>query len=293
MKTELAQIQMAPVATVLEPADRCEVDRAGAGLYRAVHRESVADILRDLRVRRLSAVLLSASRCRASELARATRVVREFPRVPALALLSKAGEPTPADILALGNCGVRRIVDVRTPPGWTRLRDALSTENADARETQAVADLARDLEGSPEDFVRFIEALFASRDAVRNVRSLCQALGVLPNTLMSRFYRSGLPAPKQYLAMAGLVRAARLFENPGMSIADVANHLNHSSPQSFGRHLFTYSGIPAGEFRRTYNGATMMDRFRKELITPYRDCLKSISPLIMRPRPIRPREAVH
>ena len=52
--------QIAPVATVLDPADRNEVDRAGAGLYRTVHRDTVAEVLKDLRVRRLSAVLISS-----------------------------------------------------------------------------------------------------------------------------------------------------------------------------------------------------------------------------------------
>ena len=276
--------QIAPVATVLDPADRTEVDRVGAGLYRTVHRESVADILKDLRVRRLSAVLLSASRCRSTELPRAMRVVREFPRVPAMVLVSRNSEPSPADLLALGNCGVRRIVDVRTPHGWAGLREALSANVCHERDLVATQEIASDLVGTPPDFIRFIEALFASYAGMRTVRSLANGLGVVPSTLMSRFYRAGLPAPKRYLTMAGLVRAARLFENPGLSIADVANHLDHSSPQSFGRHIITYLGISAGEFRQAYDGVKMMERFRRELIVPFRDQLAVMSPLVMRPR---------
>ena len=40
---------------------------------------------------------------------------------------------------------------------------------------------------------------------------------------MSRFFRANLPAPKRYLALARLVRAAHLFENHGFSIANVSN----------------------------------------------------------------------
>lgn len=285
--------QIAPVATVLDPADRNEVDRAGAGLYRTVHRDTVAEVLKDLRVRRLSAVLISAVRCRSTELPRAMRVVREFPRVPAMVLLSRNGEPSPADILALGNCGVRRIVDVRTPAGWARLREVLSATAPEERDIQATKLLAADLEGTPSDFVRFIEALFASYAGPRTVRSLSNALGVLPSTLMSRFYRADLPAPKRYLVLAGLVRAARLFENPGLSVADVANHLDHSSPQSFGRHIYVYLGIAAGEFRQRYDGAKMMERFREELIVPYRRRLISMSPLVMRVRGAKSRPLKH
>ena len=285
--------QIPPIVTVVDPADRSEVDRVGAGLYRTLHRDTVAEVLKDLRVRRLSAVLLSVSRCRANELPGTMRVVREFPRIPAMLLLSRAGEPSPADILALGNCGVRRLVDVRTPAGWTRLREVLAANASHVRDAQEAEELASDIEGMPPDFGRFIEALFANHVGPRTVRALSNGLGVLPSTLVSRFYRADLPAPKRYLALSGLVRAARLFENSGLSVADVANHLDHSSPQSFGRHIYTYLGISASDFREQYDGAKMMGRFREELITPYRGRLATMSPLIMRARGVRSCLIVH
>lgn len=273
-----------PVATVIEPEARVEVDRAGAGLYRAVHRESVGQILRDLRERRVSAVLLSASRCLASELPQATRVVREFPRIPAVVLVSRHGRTTPSDLLALGNCGVQHLIDVRTSSGWRELREALITSSARERDDRDLRDLMNDVTGASTDLVQFLQALFSGYTGLRTVRELAETLGVLPSTMVSRFYRAGLPAPKRYLALAGLVRAARLLENPGLSIADVANHLNHSSPQSFARHVRTYLRMPAGDFRRRCTGAVMMRRFRDELVVPYRDRLCRLSPVITRPR---------
>ena len=289
---EAAPRRMGPVATVLGPGDRKEADRIGAGLYRTMHRECLADVLKDLRTRRVGAVLLAAARCGATDLPSAIRMVREFPRVPALLLLTRDGEPSPAEILALGNCGVRTLVDVRTPAGWNRLRETLAFDVSSERETQATAELTANLGGASADFVRLIEALFAGYSGLRTVRSLAIGLGVLPSTLMSRFYRAGLPAPKKYLAFAGLVRAARLFENPGLSIADVSYHLNHSSPQSFGRHIYTYLGVSAGDFRRTHDGARMMHRFREELIVPYGDRIAGLLPLTMRPRGLRKRPAL-
>jgi hypothetical protein len=96
---------------------------------------------------------------------------------------------------------------------------------------------------------------------------------------MSRFFRAGAPTPKRYLAMARLVRAARLFENAGFSIANVANHLDYSSPQSFGRHVRTLLQITAGEFRERYDGARMFDRFRTDLVLPYAEVLRTLRPL--------------
>ena len=110
-----------------------------------------------------------------------------------------------------------------------------------------------------------------------------RSLNVLPSTLMSRFFRARLPAPKTYLSFARLIRAARLFENPGLSVADVSNHLEYSSPQSFGRHVRTILGITAGEFRRSHDGERMLRRFRDELIVPELEKLRELHPLAVRP----------
>jgi AraC-like DNA-binding protein len=83
--------------------------------------------------------------------------------------------------------------------------------------------------------------------------------------------------------MARLVRAARLFENSGFSIANVANHLDYSSPQSFGRHVRTLLRMTAGDFRHRYDGMGMFDRFRAELVLPYLSVLRSLRPLTAPP----------
>jgi methylphosphotriester-DNA--protein-cysteine methyltransferase len=114
---------------------------------------------------------------------------------------------------------------------------------------------------------------------VSTVRVLARMLGVLPSTMMSRFFRAQLPGPKRYLAMARLVRAAHLLENKGFAIMNVADHLEYSSSQCFGRHIYTLLGMCAGDFRREYNGASMLTRFRKELILPYRATLRQLRPL--------------
>ena len=139
--------------------------------------------------------------------------------------------------------------------------------------------LAVDLAGAPDDCRLLFETLFTCSPRVGNVRQLAALLGVVPSTLMSRFYRARIPAPKRYLAMARLVRAARLFENSGFSIANVSNHLDYSSPQSFGRHVRTLLQMTAGEFRSCYDGNGMFERFRTELILPYVSVLRALRPL--------------
>ena len=282
MTTPSAPARIAPVVTMLEPAERARVDAAGAGLYRTIHRDSVDELLLDLKERRISAVLVSVARCVHEEPTRMSAVVREFPRIPTVALLGHGAAEHPEAVLALGNCGVRTIVDVRQPSGWHRLRDVLGTEATRDIDRTMLAALRSDLDGVPVDCWRFFETLFLPDGRVNTVRQLSQRLGVLPSTLTSRFYRANIPAPKRYLAYARLIRAARLFENPGLSVADVANHLDYSSPQSFGRHVRTLLHITAGEFRRSFDGERMIARYRDELILPYRAALMSLNPLEMR-----------
>ncbi len=272
----------APVVTVLEPQERPRVDAAGAGLYRTIHRESLSDALKDLKHRRVSAVLLSVVRCGREHGRRMHAVVNQFPTVPTVALL--ASEPATAEsLLHLGNAGVTRLVDVRSPAGWSRLRLLLGAEATQDTDRNALEAIRNELGDVTPDCWTFFEAMFTTSERVGTVRELARRMDVLPSTLMSRFFRKRLPAPKSYLAYARLLRAARLFEDPGHSIADVANALDYSSPQSFGRHVRTVLHITAGDFRRMYDEDRMLDRMLAELVRPYRESLRTLSPLAIRP----------
>lgn len=268
-----------PITTMLTPNERTRVDAAGEGSYEAVHRDSVAEIVQDLKTNRVSAVVVSVARCDPRARSRVAALVREFPRVPTVALLSDVDRATPHAMLSLGSTGVRQLVDVRGADGWHELRTYLLAARGEEIQRQALAQLALDLAGAPQDCWRFFEVLFLAPPAVSTVRKLANRLDVLPSTLMSRFFRAQLPAPKRYLAAARLVRAARLFENPGFSVANVANHLDYSSPQSFGRHIRMVMGLTAVQFRDRYDGEGMIEHFRKTLVQPHLRQLRELRPL--------------
>ena len=94
------------------------MDAATEGMYAALHRESFDEVISDLRERRASAVLVSVARYGAQPSARMAAMVREFPRVPALALLTETDYATPQAVLSLGQLGVRALIDARQPSGW-------------------------------------------------------------------------------------------------------------------------------------------------------------------------------
>lgn len=268
-----------PIATMLTPTERIHVDAAGAGSYRAMHRDSVAEVVEDLKLNRASAVVFSVTRCDVQARAGVAALVREFPRVPTVALLTQIDRATPHTMLSLGSTGVRQLVDVREAEGWRELRNYLFAARGEDIQREALSQLAEDLAGAPNDCWRFFEAIFLAPPRVATVRLLAKRLDVLPSTLMSRFFRARLPAPKQYLAMARLVRAARLFENPGFSIANVANHLDYSSPQSFGRHVRTWLDLTAAQFRDRYDGLGMLQHYRETLVRPHVAALRGLRPL--------------
>lgn len=284
--------ELPPIATLLTPAERTRVDAIGEGYYRALHRETVDDVIQDLKSRQIQAVLVSVN-CVGINVGRVASLVREFPRVPAVALLSELEPRTPQTVLAFGHSGIQRLVDVRAANGWRELRGALMADFVNAGLRAALGQLAVDLAGAPADCLRFFDTLFNCSPRVSSVRSLARLLQVLPSTMMSRFFRAGTPTPKQYLATARLVRAAWLFENAGFSIANVANHLDYSSPQSFGRHVRTLIHMTPGEFRNRYDGAGMFERFRSELILPYAGALRELHPLTLSTGGVRPGERVN
>src|SRR5688572_3366272 len=111
------------------------------------------------------------------------------------------------------------------------------------------------------------------------VRTLAVRLEIKPSTLMSRFTRSGLPSPKNYLAAIRLLYAAQYFEGGGRSVADVAYRLDCSSPQSFGRTLRAMLGITPGEFRRRFPFPTALERFLAQMVEPYQRVWAGFHPL--------------
>jgi AraC-like DNA-binding protein len=262
-----------PVSTILTPLERSRVDAAAQGLCDPLHRESLEEVLSDLRQQKANLVLISVTRYGSQSSARVAAMVREFPRVPTIALLTETQNSTPHATLALGQLGIRTLVDARMPAGWQTLRNLLVSQGSNDLQRSALAQISLDLPGVSQDCWRFFELLFGLSPKISTVRHLARHLNILPSTLMSRFFRAKLPAPKRYLSLARLIRAARLFENPGLSIARVANHLDYSSPQSFGRHVRTVMKMSPVRFRTGYDGQGMLQFFRTELVLPYVDVL--------------------
>ncbi|MEZ4585855.1 MAG: helix-turn-helix domain-containing protein [Gemmatimonadales bacterium] len=271
------------VAAVVGPVERARLDAAGAGCFAVIHRASVPAAVRTVRERAVDAIVLSVHECAREPADVVDHLVRSFPEIPTVALVSRADPAASATLLRLGATGVRHVVDVTDPGGWVRLRQLLlePVSRPAARILGRLGDL---LDRVPPETRLFVEFLVRMAPSTPNVRLLARQARVASSTLVSRFLRAGLPSPKSYLAGIRLLYAAQFFEQEGLTVADVAYRLECSSPQSFGRHLRAMLGVTAGEFRRRYSFEKAVDRFVAVMVKPYLDRWATFHPLVSESR---------
>src|SRR5207247_8634889 len=99
--------RMVTVCTVLPPLERPRLDAVGDGCFTALHANSFRDALRAARRKRVDALVLSVHSCRGDELPAVARFVREFPAIPAVALVSRHDRDAAEPLLRLGATGLR------------------------------------------------------------------------------------------------------------------------------------------------------------------------------------------
>jgi len=266
------------VAAVLAPGERAHLDAASVGCFAVLHRSSVPEAVLAVRERAVDAVLLSVQHCQDAPSDAVDQLVRGFPGVPTVALVTRHDPAASETLLRMGATGVRQVVDVTGSQGWMRLRQLL-VEPATRGAARILAPLLASLPRLPADARFFLELLVRLAPGTPAVRTLAQAVEARPSTLMSRFCRAGLPSPKTYLAAVRLLYAAQFFEGGGRSISDVAYRLDCSSPQSFARSLRAQLGITPGEFRRRFPFPVALERFLVQLVIPYEAAWASFRPL--------------
>ncbi len=268
----------ATVAAVVLPSERSKVEAAGNGWFSVVHRESIPEAIRAVRERPVDAIVVSVHCCETGELQALGRLVRDFPGIPTVALVSQHDAIATETLLHLGATGVRQVVDVTSPAGWQKLRQIVG-QPASRDVARLQGPVLEALAETPPDLRLFFEVMIRVAPDTLTVQELASRLLIQPSTLMSRFQRAGLPSPKSYLMAVRLLHATLLFERKGLSMADVAYRMDYSSPQSFGRHVRATLGITTSELRRRFPFSVAVERFIAHMITPYRDVLRAFHPL--------------
>lgn len=266
----------ATIAAVMGPGERARLEGLMGQGISVLLQDTIPDAIRTVRERPVSAVLVSVSKYRKEQLPDLDRLVKGFPAIPTVAVVSGPGHSE--TLLQFGARGIREVVDVNAPDGWKRLRALLEGPGTPST-ARILTPLLTALGDVPPDARLFFEALVRSAPHHLTVRDFSRTLHLPPSTLLSRFQRAALPSPKSYLAALRLLHAALLLEDAGRSVADVAYRLEYSSPQSFGRHVRAMLGVTATEFRRRLPFPVALDRFLALMISPYRAALRTFHPL--------------
>src|SRR5690242_12336564 len=138
--------------------ERSRVDAVGDGCFTTVHVETFREVLQAARRRKVDALLISVHACAGAELPVVARFVREFPAIPAVALVSRHDGTATETLLRLGATGVRAAVDCTDPEGWRRLRDLVGHPASPAA-ARILTHLIPALGPVPEDLRLFFEAV--------------------------------------------------------------------------------------------------------------------------------------
>ena len=293
---ESVQLVTAPhprprVAAWLAPRERAQVDAAAGGAAVLVYRDTLAEVTEDLSRGRADAVLVSAARLTGADRRALTACVRGHPVAAFAGIVTPEADDRQALAAAhvLGEAGVPALLDCRGPGGWTTLRGAFAPRRlSDAFHRACVAAVLADVwgdvstkcgGGGPEyaGLAWFFALAFAPGEM--QARRVAARLGVCAPTLVSRFFRAGLPSPKRYVDGARLVWAAHVGEAPGLTVQAIADQLDASAPQAFARSVRRLTGQSVGAFRRAHTGDEMLAQFRAALVRPYRDQLRAFDPL--------------
>jgi AraC-like DNA-binding protein len=271
------------VATWLTSRERMQVDGAKPDMVRTRHHADLRGVRADIENGEATSAIVSTALVHSREARELGALIRACPESPIVALVCDTDEEQALGCaLLLGRAGVDTLIDCRRPDGWQLLRNAMCDDRIrhafmhEALKT-VLADLARARGGCSDGAVRFFSTIFEPR--VASSKAVAAHLGVRPSTLISRFYRAGLPSPKRYATFARLTWAAHFAETTDASYRAIAYRLGASSPQSFGRTLRAFLGVSSTEFRADFSARAMLDHFRAQLIAPYADILGAFDPL--------------
>jgi AraC-like DNA-binding protein len=268
------------VVTVLTPAVRDVIDCAASDGFDRVHVDTIAEASSEIYGHGATTLLLSTQRITGRGFVDMARTLRQHPAVTPVVVLAEDWPTAHETLLEFGARGVKEVVNLAERNGWERLRTLIMTPGGECTSV-VTRDILGAAQGASDEMRHFLGKVIVAAPRVSTVQVLSTALQVEPSTLMSRFFRASLPAPKLYLAMTRLLYAAWLLERPGVSIAATANALHFSSPQSFGRNVRTLLGLTTGEFRRELPFTAAVDHYRQRLLQPYEQTLSTFRPVAL------------
>lgn len=189
------------------------------------------------------------------------RIREEYPSVP-IVLYCGLTPDASRDVLSFARAGVDQLVfqgvdDLRGP-----LRAAVQASLDHASAQAWLAELAPHV---PVNVVPFLK--YCLEHARRNVtvEDAATALGVHRKTLSDRLNAAHLPSAGSFISWSRLLLAAKILEDPGRTVEQVALLLDFPSGPSLRNMMKRHTGLRSLEVRENGGARCVLHAFKREL----------------------------
>lgn len=249
-------------AIVWDPASRARLQDAmrGQGSVRFCERQGELLALVEHDLARVIVVDLRDREGR-STLDAVRRIREDFPSVPVV-LYCAISPDTSRDVLAFARAGVNDLVLRGVDDLRHTLRAALTTAADHCSARIILAELESLV---PANVVPMLRYCIENARRSLTVENVADALHVHRKTLVDRLGSARLPTPSAIISWCRLLVAARLLEDPGRSVEQVALLLDFPSGTALRNMMKRYTGLRPGEIRENGGVHCVLHAFKRQL----------------------------
>lgn len=186
---------------------------------------------------------------------------REFPSLPIVAWCPLSAEAM-HEVLLLTKAGVDDVLVREYDDVDELLRGVLASARG-RRTASEVLPLVAPL--VPSDVLPIIACSLELAGRATSVETIARRLGVHRKTLVNRVAVAGLPTPSALIAWCRLLLAARLLEDPGRSVEQVALALDFGSGTALRNMLRRYTRLRPADIRACGGMRRVLELFLQAL----------------------------
>jgi AraC-like DNA-binding protein len=189
------------------------------------------------------------------------RIHDQYPSVPVVLYCSLSPENS-REVLDFARAGVSDLV-LR---GVDDLRTTLRTAVQSALDHCAAKTMLVEIEPLvPEGVLPIIRYCLENGRRNLSVEDVASALAVHRKTLVDRLNAAGFPSPSSLISWCRLLVAARMLDDPGRSVEQVALLLEFPSGTSLRNMMKRYTGLVSTEVRENGGVRCVLHAFKREL----------------------------
>jgi AraC-like DNA-binding protein len=189
------------------------------------------------------------------------RLRQDFPSVPVVLYANVSAESS-RDVLEFARAGIDQLILQGVDDLRVLLRNAVELALDRASAKSLLPELMPHL---PPSVVSFVEYCLAHARRNLTVEEVAYALGVRRKTLAERMSAAKFPAPSTVIGWCRLLVAARLLEDPGRSVEQVALQLDFASATALRNMMKRYTGLRSGEVRENGGVRCVLHAFKRAL----------------------------